>query len=61
MQWLDGWSLCLSEMNFLRTGYKSERLLVDAHYVTDDDIARKSSYASKIGAVTDAARPLPLR
>jgi pyruvate,water dikinase len=58
--WLDGWSLTLSEMNYLRTGYQSNGL-VDAHYVTDDDIARKSSYASKIGAVTDAARPLPLR
>jgi hypothetical protein len=29
--------------------------------VTDDDIARQSSYAVKIGAVTDAARPLPMK
>jgi len=58
-QWLDGWSLCLAEMNYLRTGYRAERLL-DVHYVTDEDIARRSDYATKIGAVTDAARPLPL-
>jgi pyruvate,water dikinase len=57
--WLEGWSLALAEVNYLRTGYKSEGLL-DVHIVTDEDIARKDSYASKIGAVTDPARPLPM-
>jgi pyruvate,water dikinase len=57
--WLDGWSLCLGEINYLRTGYRCERLL-DVHIVTDDDIAKKSSFAVKIGAVTDAARELPM-
>jgi hypothetical protein len=57
--WLDGWSRALAEMNELRTGCHSEGLL-DVHYVTDDDIARGTSYAAKIGAVTDAARPLAL-
>ena len=58
--WLEGWSLCLAEMNYLRTGYRSEGLL-DVHIVTDADIAAKDSWASKIGAVTDAARPLRLK
>jgi predicted nucleotidyltransferase len=57
--WLDGWSVSLAEMNYLRTGYRTEGLL-DVHYVTDADIARGDSFASKIGAVTDAARPLPV-
>ncbi len=57
--WLEGWSLCLAEMNFLRTGYRSSGLL-DVHFVTDEDIARQTSYAAKIGAITDAARPLPM-
>jgi pyruvate,water dikinase len=57
--WLDGWSRALAEMNELRTGYRTDGLL-DVHYVTDADIARNDSFASKIGAVTDAARPLPL-
>jgi len=57
--WLDGWSRSLSEMNNLRTGYKSEGLL-DVHYVTDEDIERRTSYAVKIDAVTDAARLLRL-
>ena len=59
LSWLDGWGRCLSEMNFLRTGYRTETLL-DVHLVTDEDIAKRTSYASKIGAVTDAARELPL-
>lgn len=58
--WFEGWSLCLSEMNYLRTGYKSDGLL-DIHFVTDEDIKNRNSYASKIGAVTDAARPLRLK
>jgi predicted nucleotidyltransferase len=57
--WLDGWSRSLAEVNYLRTGYKSDGLL-DVHFVTDEDIAKHESYASKIGAVTDPARPLQL-
>jgi predicted nucleotidyltransferase len=57
--WLEGWGLCLGEMNFLRTGYPTENLL-DVHIVTDDDIAGQTSYAVKIGSITDPARPLPL-
>ena len=52
------WSL--AEMNYLRTGYRTEGLL-DVHYVTDADIAGGTNpFAAKIGAVTDAARALPL-
>ncbi len=58
-QWFEGWSLSLSEINFLRTGYRTDSLL-DVHIVTDEDIANRTSYAVKIGAVTDAARELPL-
>jgi predicted nucleotidyltransferase len=58
-RWFEGWSLSLSEINYLRTGYRTDGLL-DVHIVTDDDIARGTSYAAKIGAVTDAARELPL-
>lgn len=57
--WLGGWSASLAEMNFLRTGHRSEGLL-DVHYVTDEDIAGKTSYAARIGAVSDGARPLNL-
>ena len=58
--WFEGWSLSLAEINYLRTGYATDGLL-DVHIITDDDIAAKNSYASKIGAVTDPARALPLK
>ncbi len=58
--WLEGWSLALDEMNYQKTGYRTGGLL-DAHVVTDEDIANKTSYAIKIGAVTDAARALPMK
>jgi len=57
---LEGWSRCLAEMNYLRTGYHCEGLL-DSRLITDTDIAERSSYAVKINAVTDAARELPMK
>ena len=58
--WLEGWSMSLDQINFLRTGYRSGGLL-DVHIVTDEDIANKTSYARKIGATTDPARPLRMK
>jgi pyruvate,water dikinase len=57
--WLEGWGRALSEINYLRTGYRTDNLL-DVHIVTDEDVANRTSYASKIDAVTDPARKLPL-
>jgi len=51
--------LSLAEFNYLRTGYRSDGLL-DVHIITDEDIANKTSFAAKIGAVTDPARPLKI-
>lgn len=57
--WLDAWSTCLDEMNYLNTGYKIGGLL-HSHLVTDDDIANGRGVAVKIGAAADPARKLPL-
>jgi len=57
--WLEGWGRCLAEVNFLRTGYRRETLL-DVHLITDIDIAERSPYAVKIGAITDPARELQM-
>jgi predicted nucleotidyltransferase len=57
--WLDGWSLALDEMNYLRTGQRCNGLL-DVHIITDEDIKTRNSYAIKIGAVTDAAVEIPI-
>jgi predicted nucleotidyltransferase len=61
LTWLEGWSRCLSEINYLRTGYRSTRGLLDVHLLTDEEIAANSSFAVKIGAITDTAREIPLR
>jgi predicted nucleotidyltransferase len=58
--WLEGWSLSLAHMNFLRTGYRTDALL-DVHLITDKDIEERTSFAVKTEAVTDAARPLRIR
>ena len=55
--WLEGWGQCLAEVNRFRTGEVCDTLL-DIHFVTDDNIKNKSSFAAHIGAVTDGARPL---
>lgn len=57
--WLEGWSCSLAEMNFFRTGYRCDSLL-DVEFITDVDIAGRSPYAVKIGAITDPARELPM-
>jgi predicted nucleotidyltransferase len=60
LAWFEGWSLCLDELNEIRTGRRIGNLL-DVHLVTADDIAGRSSFAVKIGSPTDAARPLRLK
>jgi len=60
INWLDGWDRCLTRVNFYNTGHKTEKIL-DIHFITDTDILKKTSYALKIGALTDAARPLQLK
>ena len=59
--WLDGWSQCLAEINYLRTGEQARKGLLDVQIITDQDIALGNSYAMKIDAVTDPAEKLPLK
>jgi predicted nucleotidyltransferase len=58
--WFEGWGLALSEVNYLRTGVQSSGLL-DIHYVNDDEVKKKTGFAAKIGAITDAARQLKMK
>jgi pyruvate, water dikinase len=60
LQWLKGWSMCLDEINYQRTGYRSGELL-DVHLIKDEDIENRNSYAVKIGAITDAAREVDMK
>ena len=58
--WLEGWSHCLDELNYLRTGFRTGGLL-DVHIITDDDFVKQNTLARKIGATTDPARSLRLK
>lgn len=57
--WLHGFSMALSEMHYLKTGYKAHGLL-DIHYITDQDIIDKTPFALKINSVFDPATPLKI-
>lgn len=44
--WLEGWSLCLDEMNYLKTGYKAGGLL-DIHFASDEEMQDQNKLAKK--------------
>ncbi|MBN1302718.1 MAG: nucleotidyltransferase domain-containing protein [Melioribacteraceae bacterium] len=58
-EWFLGWSQALSEMNYLRSGYRTDGLL-DIHYITDTDIKKKTGYALKLTSAIDKAKPLKI-
>jgi predicted nucleotidyltransferase len=53
--WFEGWSLCLSEINQSKTGYKTCGL-IDLHLITDKDIEMKNSFATMIGSLNNSAK-----
>ncbi|MCF8345143.1 MAG: nucleotidyltransferase domain-containing protein, partial [Bacteroidales bacterium] len=59
--WLQGWGLCLSEVNYSRTGYRVDESLIDLHIVNDEDMKKKTSFAAMIGSCHNLARPLKVK
>lgn len=59
--WLQGWGLCLSEVNYSRTGYRVDESLIDLHIVNDEDMKKKTSFAAMIGSCYNSARPLKVK
>ena len=59
LAWLEGWSASLDQINYQRTGNKTQGIL-DVHLVTDEEVEKRTGFAVKIGAITDAARPLTM-
>lgn len=45
--WCEGWSLALAELNLLKTGYETD-VILDLHYITDEDIEKKQVFAMMI-------------
>ncbi len=60
INWFDGWSYCLSEINYLKTGYETDGL-IDLHIITDEDIQRKDPFATMITGLHISARKIPLK
>lgn len=60
LNWLDGWSLSLAEINYMKTGYNMKKLL-DVHIITNEDIKNKSSFAIRINHAVDPAQPLKIK
>jgi hypothetical protein len=58
--WLEGWSLCLDEMNYLKTGYKAGGLL-DIHYVTDKEMKDKKRLSEKFSFDLDNMKELTIQ
>ncbi len=46
LKWFDGWSQCLDEINYQRTGVKTGGIL-DVHFITDDEIKDEDRLAEK--------------
>jgi len=59
LNWLEGWSLCLDEINFLRTGYKAGGLL-DVHLVSDGDLDNPAKIEAALKISIDGMKELPL-
>ena len=55
--WLKAWSLGIEEMSYIYNGVRTESLL-DIHYVSDEDIKHRTSFAIKINSLVDSALPL---
>jgi hypothetical protein len=57
--WFEGWSLCLDEINFLRTGYKAGGLL-DVHLVSDEELANIAKIEARLKISIDGMKELAL-
>ena len=60
MVWFDEWGKKLAEENKERTGFSTEGLL-DVHIITDEDIKKKSSWASHITSPYQTVRKITLK
>jgi pyruvate, water dikinase len=58
--WLEGWSLCLDEINYLKTGYKAGGLL-DIHYVTDKELKNKEKLSEKFSIDIENMKELKIQ
>jgi predicted nucleotidyltransferase len=58
--WFDEWGKKLGEENKERTGYETGGLL-DVHFITDEDIKNRSSWATHITSPYQSVKKIPLK
>lgn len=58
IDWIDGWSCALEEINHEKTGYNLKEGIIDLHIITDEDIKNKTSYAVMIDSIHNSAKLL---
>ncbi len=49
-KWFEGWSLCLDEINYMRTGFKTGGLL-DVHFISDEELSNEEILAEKYNII----------
>ncbi len=55
--YIEGWSQCLTKLNYDRTGVDMQEGLIDLHVITTEDIKnQESSFAAMIGSHSNSAR-----
>jgi hypothetical protein len=57
--WIEGWNLCLSQINYNKSGYKINKI-IDAYIMTDDMINEQPYYKDMIDSSKKTARKLVL-
>ncbi len=56
-EWISGWGVALSQINYEKTGHWVEGSLVDLHLIHTEEIQNKTnSYAAMIGSLHNSAR-----
>lgn len=58
--WLEGWSLCLDEYNYIRTGFKAGGLL-DIHFVTQQELKDPILLQEKLNINVEGMKKLSLK
>lgn len=58
--WMEGWNICLREVNYIKTGYKIENLF-DINYVTDLELNEQKYYAELIDPNSKSSVKLKLK
>lgn len=58
--WFEGWNLCLSQINYNRSGYSLDRFL-DIVFITDEDFTDQKYYVDLMDPTNNASKKLKMK